>query len=56
MYVPTAEVSTFPLAVTSVGPWNASLAVAPGSTYVVPSSIVCVLSPFNVMTGGISSL
>ena len=39
-----------------MAPRYSSLAVAPGSTYVVPSSTVCVLSPFNVITGGITSL
>ena len=44
-----------PDAVTTVLPWKASDAVAPGSLYVEPSSTVSGFKPLIVITGGILS-
>ena len=48
--------STEPETETGVGPWKASVAVAPASTYADPNSTVTELEPDRVKTGGTLSL
>ena len=53
-YDPTVVVSTVPLATAVTAP-EASVAVAPASVYVPPSSTVAGLSPVTVTTGAVVS-
>ena len=55
MYCPTAEVFTVPVTKTGQIPSISSKAVAPGSLKSLPTIIEIILSPFNVMTGGVKS-
>ena len=54
MYDPSVFVSTVPEEVTETVP-EASVAVAPASEYVEPSSTVAGLSPITVTTGAVVS-
>ena len=54
IYEPTVSVSTVPVIVTVTVP-DRSVAVAPSSVYVSPSSTVTISSPIRVTSGGVVS-
>ena len=54
VYSPTVSVSTVPEVTTSISP-DKSVAVAPASVYVSPSSVVAGLSPVTVTSGAVVS-
>ena len=54
VYEPTVSVSTVPVITTVTVP-DRSVAVAPSSVYVPPSSTVTVAAPVRVTTGGVVS-